>query len=363
MKEIIKFSTGRRPKASHGYKQSAREGRLEYVTDALPGIVRIRRGKSFGFMINGKTVKNKETLERIRQLVIPPAWDKVWICPSENGHIQATGYDVRNRKQYLYHAKWAALRNETKFYQLLEFGKALPLLRSRLKKDLREKELNENKVLAIMISLMEQTYIRVGNKSYEKLYGSYGLTTLKDKNVIVQGDKLEFSFKGKKGISHKITLRNKKLAKAIKLCRDIPGKELFQYYDAEGEKKCIDSGMLNNYLKETTGKEFTAKDFRTWAGSYQALKCLISMEETSDEAICKKNILTTLDEVSKKLGNTRGICRKYYVHPVLIKLYEEKALDKFYSKINSSKCPKYLEPEEHLLLKILEKHAVNINGN
>lgn len=362
MKETNKFSTGSRPLASLGYKQSARDGKLEYVTDTVPGIVRIRRGKNFGYMLKGKTVKNKKTLERIRQLVIPPAWSDVWICPSANGHIQATGYDVRKRKQYLYHAKWASLRNETKFYQLLEFGKALPFLRARLKKDLREKELNEKKVLAIMISLMEQTYIRVGNKSYEKLYGSYGLTTLKDKNVNVQGDKLEFSFKGKKGVSHKITLRNRKLAKAIKLCRDIPGKELFQYYDAEGEKKCIDSGMLNNYLKESTGKEFTAKDFRTWAGSYQALKCLISMEEPSDESICKKNILTALDEVSKKLGNSRSICRKYYVHPALINLYEEKELDKFCRTLNISKCPKYLESEEHLLLKILEKHTQNSNG-
>jgi len=180
---------------------------------------------------------------------------------------------------------------EGKNYQLLEFGKALPLLRARLKKDLWEKELTEKKVLAIMISLMEQTYIRVGNKSYEKLYGSYGLTTLKDKNVTVQGDRFEFSFKGKKGISHRITLRNKNLAKAIKLCRDIPGKELFQYYDPEGEKKCIDSGMLNNYLKESTGNEFTAKDFRTWAGSYQALKSLMSMNDTSDES-CAKKILS-----------------------------------------------------------------------
>jgi len=363
MREIIKVSTGRRPIASHGYKQSAKAGRLEYVTDTVPGILRVRRGKNFGYMRHGNPFKNKKTLERIRQLVIPPAWDNVWICPSEHGHIQATGYDLRKRKQYLYHRKWATLRNETKFYQLLEFGKALPLLRARLKKDLRGKELNEKKVLAIMISLMEQTYIRVGNKSYEKLYGSYGLTTLKDKNVIVQGDKLEFSFKGKKGISHRITLRNKKLAKEIKLCRDIPGKELFQYYDAEGEKKCIDSGMLNNYLKESTGKEFTAKDFRTWAGSYQALKCLIDMEETSDESTCKKNILDALDEVSKKLGNTRGICRKYYVHPVLLKLYEENELDKFCRKINTANSPKYLEPGEHLLLKILERHALNFNGN
>ena len=363
MKETSKISTGNRPKASHGYKQSARAGKLEYVTDTIPGIIRIRRGKGFGYILNGKTVKNKKNLERIRQLVIPPAWNNVWICPRENGHIQATGYDVRKRKQYLYHAKWASLRNETKFFQLLEFGKALPLLRVRLKKDLREKELNEKKVLAIMISLMEQTYIRVGNKSYEKLYGSYGLTTLKDKNVIVQGDKLEFSFKGKKGISHRIILRNKKLAKAIKLCRDIPGKELFQYYDAGGEKKCIDSGMLNNYLKESTGKEFTAKDFRTWAGSYQALKSLVAMDETNDESVCKKNILAALDEVSKKLGNSRSICRKYYVHPVLLKLYEENELDKFCRKTNTLKSPKYLEPGEHLLLKILERHAQNFNGN
>ena len=262
-------------------KQAARAVSLKYVTDKDPGISRIRKGKGFIYMHQGKPVKNSKTLQRIQQLVIPPAWENVWICPLENGHIQATGFDLLKRKQYLYHKRWADHRNKTKYFQLYEFGKTLPLLRAKLKKDLSANELNEKKVMAIMISLMEQTYIRVGNKSYEKLYGSFGLTTFKDNNVTVNGQKLELAFTGKKGIRHRITLQNKKLARAVKQCRDIPGKELFQYFEPGGQKKSIDSGMLNNYLKECTGKEFTAKDFRTWAGSLQALKCLRTADRKS----------------------------------------------------------------------------------
>lgn len=342
--------------------QSAKAIKPQYVSDKSPGITRLKKRKRFNYLQNGKVIKDRDILQRIRQLVIPPAWTNVWICPSENGHIQATGIDLRKRKQYLYHKRWAAHRNNTKFYQLYEFGKRLPMLRARLKKDLSAKEFSDKKVLAIMISLMEQTYIRVGNKSYEKLYGSFGLTTLKDKNVTVNGSHLELAFTGKKGIEHRISLKNKKLAKAVKQCRDIPGKELFQYFDPTGQKKCIDSGMLNSYLKECTGGEFTAKDFRTWAGSLQALKSFKMVQPPMDENACKKNIITVVDEVSKKLGNSRSICRKYYIHPALLTLYEGSKLSNYFENITKSKMAKYLEEEETILLKLLQRQAMQNKG-
>ncbi|HVX27169.1 MAG TPA: hypothetical protein VHB70_12550, partial [Parafilimonas sp.] len=254
------------------YSHAAEAIQLMYVSDKEAGILRIQRGKSFSYKYNGAVIKNKEQLDRIKKLVLPPAWRDVWICYYENGHLQATGYDTKNRKQYRYHALWNSLRNETKFHRLYEFGKALPQLRTKVEEDMQVKELSEKKVLATVISLMERTYIRVGNAEYEKLNGSYGLTTLKDKHVKINGSKITFAFKGKRGISHNITLQNKRLAKAVKDCRDIPGKELFQYYTESGERRAIDSSMLNNYIKEATGGDFSAKDFRTWAGTLHMLR-------------------------------------------------------------------------------------------
>ena len=352
MEHLIKIPARKLVRLARDHKQAAHAVNLVYVNDRMPGITRVKKGKSFAYLFNGKTIRDKEVIRRIRALVIPPAWEKVWICPNENGHIQATGIDQKNRKQYLYHKKWSSLRNETKFYHLYEFGKSLPLLRKALKKDLAIRELNERRVLAIVISVMEQTYIRIGNKNYEKLYGSYGLTTLKDKNVEITKGKLKFTFVGKKGIAHDITLNNHKLANAVKQCRDIPGKELFQYYGADGERRKVESGMINNYIKEITGSEFTAKDFRTWAGTLQAFKALRACGRAESEADCKKNIIDALDQVSKKLGNSRSVCKKYYVHPILLTLYEKDELEK-YCKQHTRKN-QFQEPEECMLLKILK---------
>lgn len=316
------------------HKKAAASVHLRYVNDSKPGIIRQKKGKGFVYIYDEKPLRAKEQLERIRKLAIPPSWTNVWICPLENGHIQATGIDLRHRKQYRYHALWNVLRNETKFHRLLEFGKALPSLRLKIEKDLALPGLPEEKVLAAIISLMERTYIRIGNNGYEKLYGSYGLTTLKDKHVEVKGHKLLFSFTGKKGISHNISLQNKKLARIVKECRDIPGKELFQFYDETKAKKTIDSGMVNNYIKEATGKDFSAKDFRTWAGSLQALLNFQSIGEANTESERKKNTLMMLDAVSKKLGNSRTICKKYYVHPGLINLYEENKLQRYFKELD-----------------------------
>jgi DNA topoisomerase-1 len=224
-------------KTDKNHRKAASAAHLTYVNDEMPGITRIKKGKGYCYSYNGQIVKDEKLLERIKKLAIPPSWSDVWICATPNGHIQATGLDLNKRKQYRYHTDWNLLRNETKFHRLYEFGKALPSLRQQVEKDINNKELSEDKVLATAIRLMEQTYIRVGNSDYEKMYGSYGLTTLKDEHVTIKRDNLYFSFTGKKGIEHTITVKNKKLARIVKQCRDIPGKKLFQYYDAEENKK------------------------------------------------------------------------------------------------------------------------------
>lgn len=349
-------------KIDKDYEKAASVIDLVYVRDTDAGITRIKKGKGFAYIFDDKPVKDKRQLDRIRKLVIPPAWTNVWICTLENGHLQATGLDVKQRKQYLYHPLWQQLRNETKFHRLYEFGKVLPQLRLKLEQDIAERELTQQKVLAAVISLMERTYIRVGSADYEKLYGSYGITTLKDKHVNITGDKLVFSFKGKKGIEHNITLRNKKLARIVKECRDIPGKELFQYYDNDGNKKPVDSGMVNNYIKEATGMDFTAKDMRTWAGTLHALHAFWSIGDAITESEYKKNIVAALDIVSEKLGNTRTVCKKYYVHPALIELYHEKKLTKYMDELNQLEEPddkSGLTCEEKVLMKILKAYQQN----
>lgn len=354
MEELVKtIPINKLVAVARDYKEAARVVNLSYVTDEKPGIERQKKGKGFVYKMYGKPVKDKKQLARIRSLVIPPAWKDVWICENENGHIQATGIDARQRKQYIYHKVWGFLRNQTKFHQLYLFGKCLPALRKQLAKDLSGKEMDETRVLSIVVSLMDQTYIRVGNKSYEKLNGSYGITTLKDKNVKVNGGKIRFSFKGKKGIEHDITLKNKKLAKAVRQCREIPGKELFQYYDVNGEKKCIDSGMINRYIKEKSGYDFTAKDFRTWAGTLEAFKFLAESCDFETDSECKKLVVSALDEVSRKLGNTRSVCRKYYVHPGVIELFENKKLREECSA--PTKRSKYFDEYECMLMRVLRK--------
>lgn len=356
MEQALQLSHKEFLKINKDYTKAAKVADLVYVSDRDPGIARVKKGKSFAYTFKDRPVEEEAELERIRKLAIPPAWTRVWICARDNGHIQATGYDLRNRKQYRYHAQWHTVRNETKFHHLYEFGKLLPSLRLKIEEDLAKKEMCEEKVVATVISLMERTYIRIGNNDYEKLYGSYGLTTLKDKHVKVEGDRIVFSFKGKKGIYHDITLRNRRLAKTVKECRDLPGKELFQYLDAEGNRRSIDSGTVNRYIKEASGGDFSAKDFRTWAGTLNILRAFQSIGQAASQADSKKNILAALDEVSKKLGNTRTVCKKYYVHPGIIQLYEENNLHTYLEELDKIEKPDDLAgltSEERILMKIL----------
>lgn len=363
MEPEIKVSKRNIKTLIHDSEKSAKAVDLVYVNDVQPGIIRVRLGKKFMYKYNDVTVKDKAELQRIKSLVIPPAWENVWICKLPNGHIQATGFDIKHRKQYKYHESWNRLRNQTKFFHMWEFGTVLPKLRLQMEKDLALPGLPQEKVLATVLSLMERTNIRIGNSAYEKLYGSYGLTTLKDKHLRVNGSEMKFIFKGKKGISHEISLKNKRLAKIVKQCQDIPGKELFQYYDENGEHKTIESGMVNQYIHNVCGNGFSAKDFRTWNGTLQALLSLkeLGCEETA--TAIKKNIVVALDEVSQHLGNTRTVCKKYYVHPVIINLYENKCLDKYFDeldKIEVTDNKSDLTQEEKLLMKILDSEGYSV---
>lgn len=342
--------------------KSAEAVNLVYVRDAEPGIRRVKKGKNFHYVLKDKKLNDKKEIERIKKLVIPPAWENVWICLLENGHLQATGIDLKKRKQYKYHTLWNSLRNHTKFYRLYEFGTALPRIRLQLEKDLSLPGLPVDKILALVVSLMERTNIRVGNGLYEKLYGSYGLTTLKDKHVKFSGNKVQFTFKGKKGINHSISVNNKRLAGLVKKCRDIPGKELFQYMDENKKYHSIDSGMVNEYIKKISGKDFSAKDFRTWSGTiyaflaFKSLGCCDTLTET------KKKIVEALDIVSKQLGNTRNVCKKYYVHPIVISLFEDKRIENYFKaldKIETNNSKTDLTAEEKVLMKIFEKESIS----
>lgn len=365
MEPEIKVSPKAIKNLIHDSKKSAKAVDLMYVNDTQPGIRRIRWGKKFIYKYNDSPVRDKVELLRIKKLVIPPAWENVWICKEPNGHIQVTGFDVKKRKQYKYHEAWNALRNQTKFFHMWEFGTVLPKLRLQIEKDLALPGLPQEKVLATVLSLMERTNIRVGNNAYEKLYGSYGLTTLKDKHLEVHGTEMKFMFKGKKGVKHEISLKNKRLAKIVKQCQDIPGKELFQYYDEQGEHKSIDSGMVNNYIHTVCGNGFTAKDFRTWNGTLQAMLSLKEFCEDGElnATAIKKNIVAALDAVSQQLGNTRTVCKKYYVHPVILNLYENQCLDKYFAeldKIEETDNKSGLTSEEKLLMKILDSEGYSI---
>lgn len=342
-------------------KVTAKAVGLRYVADSTPGYTRKKSGKGWSYLdADGKTVKDKALIERFTKMVIPPAYTNVWISPYDNGHLQFTGIDVAGRKQYRYHAQWNKIRNQSKYHRLQTFASHLPAIREQVDKDLARKNLDHSKVVALVVRLMELTSIRVGNESYKKLYGSFGLTTLMDRHVKIDGTQINFEFKGKKGVMHKIALQSKKLAKLVKQCRDIPGKELFQFYNDDHERCTIGSGDINHYLKEITGEDFTAKDFRTWAGSVSALYAFKEAGEFNTVSECKKKIVSVLDEVAINLGNTRTVCKKYYVHPTVIKSYEEGTIFKYISKLDGDKDVKSAELNiaEKALLKLLEKEQL-----
>lgn len=340
----------------HDAAKTARVVGLVYVSSSDPGFTRIRSGEGFIYMNGNRELRDKAHLERIKKLVLPPAWENVWICKLSNGHLQATGTDKQSRKQYRYHPVWMIVRNQTKYYRLREFGESLPLIRNNLEKDLSLPGFPLNKVLAAMVKLLERINIRVGNAFYEKNYGSFGLTTLKDHHVTIEGKGLKLQFRGKKGVMHDIDLESKRLARIIQGCKDIPGKELFQYYDDEGKRRSIDSGMVNEYIRKISGKDFTAKDFRTWAGTIHALLAFRGIGDFTTKSEMNKKIPAALDLVAKQLGNTRAVVRKYYVHPVIIGLYQDQKLGNYLKELDrmgNGKDEEGYTAEEKILLRIL----------
>ena len=301
---------------------SAEEAGLRYVTDRLPGATRRRAGKRFSYFgADGKRIIDPDRVAWFERLAIPPAWTDVWICPIRRGHIQATGRDARGRKQYRYHPRWRQVRDEAKYGRLIEFARALPRIRRRTERDLRRRGMPREKALALVVRLLEETLIRVGNEEYARENRSFGLSTLRDRHVDVNRERVRFTFRGKGGKEHDIDVRDRRLARLVKACQEIPGQELFQYYDAGGSRVDVTSGDVNDYLREISGQEFTAKDFRTWAGTVAAAMALQEFLEVDDEAGRKKAVVRAIEEVAEQLGNTPSVCRACYVHPEVIDRY------------------------------------------
>ena len=300
----------------------AEEAGLRYVTDEQPGYTRKAKGKDFEYFdTDGKRIRDETRLLRIRRLAIPPAYKDVWICPTPNGHIQATGRDARGRKQYRYHERWREVRDEDKYDRMLVFGKALPRIRRRVNRDLKRRGLPREKVLATVVQLLERTFIRIGNEEYAKENKSFGLTTMRNRHVDVTRTKLKFSFRGKSGKEHEVDVTDRRLAKIICQLQELPGQEVFQYLNGDGERRKITSDDVNEYLREITGEEFTAKDFRTWAGTVLAAMALNAQEAFKNKTQAKKNVKDAIAAVAKILGNTPTVCRKCYVHPAVLETY------------------------------------------
>jgi DNA topoisomerase-1 len=295
---------------------------LRYVSNERPGIARLRRGATFAYRLpDGGPVLDHETLRRIRGLAIPPAWTQVWICPSENGHIQAVGRDARGRKQYRYHPRWREVRDESKYGRVLAFGETLPRIRRRVSADLRRRGMSREKVLATVTRLLETTLIRVGNNEYAQQNGSFGLTTLHNRHAKVRGGQITFEFKGKGGKRHRIDVRDPRLAKLVRRCQELPGQDLFGYVDNDGTVRDVTSDDVNSYLRDIAGGEFSAKDFRTWAGTVLAAVALREFEEFTSERQAKGNIVRAVEAVAKMLGNTPAVCRRCYIHPAILDGY------------------------------------------
>ncbi|WP_028298362.1 DNA topoisomerase IB [Olivibacter sitiensis] len=332
---------------------------LCYYSDSKKGWKRLKKGRGYSYLDEKEApIKDANQLQRIKALVIPPAWSRVWICPKANGHLQATGYDDRGRKQYIYHEEWNKLRGESKFQRMYSFGKQLPKLRKQIKKDLRRHKVDKHKAIAIALEIMEETLIRAGNIHYRETNGSYGLTTLYRKQLKLKKGLATFDFRGKKGVQHHIEVDNARLVKHLAKMTEIPGQELFSYYDAEGNTYAVGSGDLNSYIQDVVGDIYTTKDYRTWCGTVWAFRYLASLEAFEHKNACKRNINACLDYVAKKLGNTRAVCRSYYVHKALIDAYENGKLNSFLKAHSRerSKAPETLQAERYVL-RFLKNHT------
>jgi len=304
------------------HRKAAAKAGLRYVTDGVAGISRRRSGKGWSYYAaDGALINDPVTRKRLNSLGIPPAWIDVWICPDPDGHIQVTARDARGRKQYRYHPSYREARDQSKFRRMLEFSEILPALRERVERDLRAGDLTRRQLLGTVVRLLDKTLIRVGNDEYARENRSYGLTTLRRKHVQVKGTMLSFIFRGKSGVEHSVAVNDPRIARIIQRCQDLPGQEMFQYLDAFGKRHPIASDDVNDYLREVSGRDITAKDFRTWGGTMVAAVELRAMGPATSRREADRNIVRALDAVAERLGNTRAVCRKYYVHPVLLEVY------------------------------------------
>jgi DNA topoisomerase-1 len=340
-------------------RDEARQAGLRYVDDSMPGYSRELVDGEFRYRDRaGKLLQDEAEQERIRKLAIPPAYTDVWISPYRNSHLQATGRDARGRKQYRYHAAWREQRDTTKYNRMLAFGRALPRLRRRVQRDLARKTLCREKILALIVQLLESTLIRVGNDEYARSNQSYGLTTLRHRHVAIAGSRLVFRFRGKSAQEHEIALTDRKLARIVRHCRELPGQELFQYIDAAGERHAVSSGDVNDYIREIAGDEFSAKDFRTWAGTLLTAGTLNAMEPFASATEAKQNTQRAIKEVACLLGNTPAVCRKCYVHPAILDAYLSQSLQEVVA-LSGSSAEKYrgLRKEEKWLLHFLQREA------
>ena len=338
---------------------SAKAAGLRYVSDDKPGITRKRCGDNFTYHDpDGSRITDQTMLERVKSLGIPPAWDDVWICPNPRGHIQATGRDQKGRKQYRYHPRWREVRDETKYERMIAFGEALPAIRARVDDDMRKQGFPREKVLATVVRLLETTHIRVGNEEYARTNKSFGLTTMRNRHVKVEGSTVKFKFRGKSGKDHEVKVSDRRLARAVEKISDLPGQELFQYLDEEGELRTVTSEDVNEYLREISGQDFTAKDFRTWTGTVLAAKALQGFEAFDSEAQAKRNVVQAIEDGARSLGNTPAICRKCYVHPdvldsyldgTLLSVLKQRAEEELSEALGS------LEPEEAAVLAFLQQ--------
>ncbi len=348
----------------NGSAEAAEEAGLRYVSDDRPGYSRRPKNGDFEYLdVEGKRIRDEQRLLRIRRLAIPPAWKEVWICPSPNGHIQATGRDARCRKQYRYHERWREIRDENKFARLADFAAALPKLRRRVTQDMRLPGLPRQKVIATVVRLLERSFIRVGNEEYARENKSFGLTTMKNRHVTVKGPRLRFRFRGKSGREHEVDVIDRRIAKIVGKCQDLPGQDLFKYVDDAGEVRDVTSQDVNDYLREVTGHDFTAKDFRTWAGTLLATMALNAQEPFETKKQAKANVKAAICAVAELLGNTPAVCRKCYVHPAVLEAYLAGSQVAGFDDPSKTVATRKLRAIERVLLKFLHKQSSTNSKN
>ena len=341
--------------------KTAKLARLNHVSETDLCIERRRRGRGFQYLMDGQTIRDKEIISRIEKLVIPPAWKDVKICPTNNGHLQAVGRDDKQRKQYIYHPHWNHIRNQTKFFKMASFGKLLPKIRQQTEADLRLRGMPRRKVVALVIRLMEETHIRIGNESYARQNKSYGLSTLRSRHLKFSDGALKFQFVGKRGKEHTVSLRDKKLIRLVNQCEEIPGWEIFKYYEPDGTKNSVDSGMVNEYIQELCGEWYSAKDFRTWSGTTIFFEHLRGRGYVEDPKENEKAIIEAYDATASELGNTRAVCRKYYVHPMVVEQYHSGQIVDYFKKVERKRTNNpYISHTEEVLLEMLKDYELKI---